>query len=386
MSVTTQQDIRPTLSIGDVVEVKPADEILAGLDERGELDALPFMPEMLQFCGRRFVVNKIAFKTCDTATWTGLRRMTDTVHLAGVRCDGQAHGGCQAGCLVFWKTAWLTRVSGPAQNGCASQSLAQQQHASVRSTPDGLTPELPAQRQPGTNGRTTLPVCSGCSRKRLTEVAQGACHPQVAGATSNEPLYSCQATELTRAAPVSIPIWDLTQYVQDVRTGNAPARQVVRGIAIGAFNRTQDLIRSKLPETLWIRGGMRYPFLQGTADRTPAERLDLQPGEWVRVKPIEQITATLNAENHNRGMSFDREMLKYCGRTAQVLRRVDHIIDESSGRMLTMKTPCIVLADAICTADYHRSCPRGVYAYWREIWLERVAAPTTTSRTAGEGS
>ena len=69
--------------------MKPAEEILAGLDERGELDALPFMPEMLQFCGRRFVVDKIAFKTCDTATWTGLRRMTDTVHLAGVRCDGR---------------------------------------------------------------------------------------------------------------------------------------------------------------------------------------------------------------------------------------------------------------------------------------------------------
>ena len=73
------------------------------------------MPEMLQFCGRRFVVDKIAFKTCDTATWTGLRRMTNTVHLAGVRCDGRAHGGCQAGCLIFWKTDWLTKISGPSQ-------------------------------------------------------------------------------------------------------------------------------------------------------------------------------------------------------------------------------------------------------------------------------
>src|SRR5215470_13175047 len=91
------------LAIGDVVEVKPAEQILAGLDERGELDALPFMPEMLQFCGQRFVVDKIAFKTCDTVSWTGLRRLTDTVHLAGVRCDGRAHGGCQAGCLIFWK-------------------------------------------------------------------------------------------------------------------------------------------------------------------------------------------------------------------------------------------------------------------------------------------
>jgi hypothetical protein len=359
MSVTRQRsDARPTMAIGDVVEVKPAEELLAGLDERGELDALPFMPEMLQFCGRRFVVDKIAFKTCDTATWTGLRRMTDTVHLAGVRCDGQAHGGCQAGCLIFWKTAWLTRISGSSENG----------HA-VRPT------------SPRAAGRP------GCTRERLTEVALGACRPrEEACVASDPPVYSCQATELTRAAPVRIPLWDVRQYVQDVRTGNAPARKVVRGISIGVFNRMQDLTRRMLPERLQFRGGRRYPFIRGTADKGPTERLDLQPGEWVRVKSIEQISATLNADNENRGLSFDPEMLKYCGRTAQVLRRVDQIIDESSGRMLAMKTPCIVLGDVVCTADYHRSCPRGVYPYWREIWLERVPAPPGTSQAPGDKS
>ena len=375
MSVTDQRpNTRPAVAIGDVVEVKSAEEILAELDERGELDSLPFMPEMLQFCGRRFVVDKIAFKTCDTATWTGLRRMTNTVHLAGVRCDGRAHGGCQAGCLIFWKTDWLTKISGP------SQGLA---------TPEQLRPERSMQRQPGPDaGPAASHVAerSGCTEERLTEVAMGACRPPDAGGASDQPAYSCQATELTRAAPVGIPFWDPRQYVQDVRTGNAPVRQVVRGIPVGMFNRMQDLTRRTLPERLWIRGGQRYPFIQGTADKSPTETLDLQPGEWVRVKSIEEISATLNAENSNRGLSFDREMLKYCGRTAQVLRRVDHIIDESSGQMLTMKTPCIVLADVTCTADYHRSCPRGIYAYWREIWLERVPAPLRTSQAAGDRS
>jgi hypothetical protein len=313
---------------------------------------------MLQFCGRRFVVDKIAFKTCDTATWTGLRRMTDTVHLAGVRCDGQAHGGCQAGCLIFWRTAWLTRISGSSENGRAVQPTA-----------------------PPSAGRP------GCTRERLTEVALGACRPaEEAGAVSDPPVYSCQATELTRAAPVGIPMWDVRQYVQDVRTGNAPARKVIRGIAVGAFNQMQDLTRRKLPQGLRFRGGRRYPFVRGTADKGPAERLDLQPGEWVRVKSVEQISATLNADNNNRGLSFDPEMVKYCGRTAQVLRRVEHIIHESSGRMLTMKTPCIVLAGVTCTADYHRSCPRGIYQYWREIWLERVPAPRGASHAVGDKS
>ena len=85
-------------------------EILATLDERGELDSLPFMPEMLQFCGRRFRVDKRALKLCDTIGSTGMYRMRNAVHLAGVRCDGQAHDGCQASCLIYWKEAWLTRV------------------------------------------------------------------------------------------------------------------------------------------------------------------------------------------------------------------------------------------------------------------------------------
>ncbi len=44
------------LRAGDWVEVKSADEILATLDAQGCYEALPFMPEMLQYCGRRFRV------------------------------------------------------------------------------------------------------------------------------------------------------------------------------------------------------------------------------------------------------------------------------------------------------------------------------------------
>ena len=55
-----------------------------------------------------------------------------------------------------------------------------------------------------------------------------------------------------------------------------------------------------------------------------------------------------------------------------MLRRVERIIDEKSGRMLRFKNPCIVLDDVTCPGAYHRQCPRGIYQYWREIWLERV--------------
>src|SRR6266704_2819414 len=96
------------LTIGQWVEVRSKEEILRTLDKNGQLDGMPFMPEMFQFCGRRFQVHKIAHKTCDPDYKS--RRIPHAVHLE-TRCDGQAHGGCQAGCLLFWKEDWL-RPSG----------------------------------------------------------------------------------------------------------------------------------------------------------------------------------------------------------------------------------------------------------------------------------
>ena len=99
------------LRVGEIVEVRSQAEILATLDENGELDGLPFMPEMLAWCGRRLRVDKLALKLCDTIESTGMHRIRDAVHLEMSRCDGQAHGGCQAGCRIYWKEAWLKRIT-----------------------------------------------------------------------------------------------------------------------------------------------------------------------------------------------------------------------------------------------------------------------------------
>jgi hypothetical protein len=349
-------------ALGDLVEVRSAEEILAGLDSRGEHDSLQFMPEMLQYCGRTFRIDKIAGKTCDTVNWSGMREMQNTVHLADARCDGQAHGGCQAGCLIFWKTSWLKPATGD---------------GAVSGAPGVRTLPIVEVTQPEATPR------AACTPQRLAEVAHGACRPEAERAEAGETLYSCQATELPRSVGRVIPMHDVKQYVDDVRYGNASVWSVGRGIIVGAFNQFQDL-SLKLPARARIRGGNRYPFLVGTATKGPVEKLDLQPGEWVRVKSAEQIEKTLNSEHRNRGLYFDREMLRYCGQVVQVHHRVNQIIDEPTGKMITMKTPCVILSNVVCTADFHRSCPRKIYAYWREIWLERVPepAPRASSRPA----
>src|SRR6266403_2788048 len=98
-------------SIGDWVEVRSKEEILQTLDDRGMLDGMPFMPEMFAFCGQQFRVYKSAHKTCDYSVYPfHSRRLTRTVHLE-TRCDGGAHGGCEAGCLLYWKQDWLRLIS-----------------------------------------------------------------------------------------------------------------------------------------------------------------------------------------------------------------------------------------------------------------------------------
>ena len=85
MMASTSVDVRAfqaggrlALRVGELVEVRTQEEILATLDDNGELESLPFMPEMLQFCGQRLAVDKVANKLCDTMTGTGMRSMTGT--------------------------------------------------------------------------------------------------------------------------------------------------------------------------------------------------------------------------------------------------------------------------------------------------------------------
>ncbi|WP_327586242.1 hypothetical protein OHA25_03855 [Nonomuraea sp. NBC_00507] len=320
------------LKVGDVVEVLNAEEILATLDEKGELDSLPFMPEMLRFCGQRLTVHKVANKLCDTITGTGLRRMEDAVHLSAARCDGSAHGGCQTACVLYWKTSWLKRVDGPP------------------------TPE------PARSERPLLPILEVNTRRE----------PGPEG----EERFRCQATELLRAAPERLPFRDLGQYVTDIRVGNAGVGSTLRTLFFGLFNRYQRLSR-KFPRWLRIKGGLAWGFVQPGPHTGPAPTgtTDLQPGELVRIKSKDEIVATLTTKGFNRGLGFEEDMARSCGRTARVTGRVERCIDEKTGQMLEMKNPCIVLDGIICDGVYKSNCPRAFIPFWREIWLERINEP-----------
>jgi len=112
--------------------------------------------------------------------------------------------------------------------------------------------------------------------------------------------------------------------------------------------------------------------------------LSLQPGEWVRVKSYDEILKTLDQNNKNRGLYFDAEMVPYCGKSFRVQGRLKKIVDEKTGKMTEFKSPCILLEGAVCESRYSECrlfCPRAIYSYWREIWLERL--PVEQASQAG---
>jgi hypothetical protein len=301
------------------------------------------MPEMLQYCGRRFRVYKRADKTCDNIQSWSMRRMKNSVFLQDIRCNGSSHGDCQADCLIFWKEAWLKRVDDP------------------------NPPQPPA------NG--------GCTLDTLL-------HSTRAERSGEEPTYSCQATQL-REFTSDLRWWDLRQHVRDITSRNlrpecgSPSKSdqlletilsvmtVVRGIIISTFNSIQGR-----------RHTSRYPFIEGKTAKSPLCDLKLRPGELVKIKSKEEIIGTLNDSNRNRGLLFEGEMLRHCNGIYKVRRRVDRIIDEKTGKMLDMKNPCIILEDVFCQGDYHNYCPRAIYSYWREGWLERAASVEMTEDKA----
>jgi hypothetical protein len=300
-----------TPRVGDLVRIHSLEEIAATLDANGCLDGLPFMPEMAKFCGTTGTVFRYVDKVYDYGGRKDMRRMKDAVLIAGLRCDGAAHDDCQARCYLLWKTAWITRVDAPAiARGNAAKAL----------------------------GPTSVEQGNGTDRR-----------------------YICQYTELARASSRMSP-WDPRQDLRPLIAGNVTLAAFGVAILTRLFNIAQRL-----------RGGIGFPVTSGGAG-TGSKRTDLhlQPGERVRVRDPERIFETLDRIGKNRGLWFDGDMLKHTKQHRTVLLKVERIIDDASGRMLQMKTPCVILDGVDCSGEFLNFSPQHDMPFWREAWLERT--------------
>ena len=297
------------LCAGDVVKVKSESEIRATLDSDGLFEGIPFMPEMLQFCGRRLSVFKRADKIC--VELSPISRLRNTVFLDEVRCDGSSHDGCKRMCLIFWKEEWLERA-------------------------DEEEPEPPF------------------DWLNVPEV-------NVSDSISDK-TYSCQSTALPKAVePLSG--WDPRQYFRDIKSRTFSPWDVLRAFFFSLYNKVMR-----------YAGQSEFGATVGKESRTPIVSLDLQRGELVEVKDKHEIGMTLDTSGKNRGLSIDYEMLRHTGKRFRVLRRVDRIILETTGKMREIKNT-VILDRAPCEGLCRRACARNSYPMWREAWLKRVEEP-----------
>ncbi len=236
----------------------------------------------------------------------GEGKLKNTVFLEDVRCDGAAHDGCQRNCLVFWNERWLRTPGG--------NKPAPQDHDAALSR---------------------LPVKSGDR-------------------------YYCQSTELARIAdpPAVGMLAGLATVTRDLLNREVSIDRFAAIISRVLVNRVRKLV-----------GLDEIGRLKGPATENSKGNLDLKPGELVEIRPLSEISETLDGEGKNKGLTFEPEMTIYKG-PYEVDRQIDRIILEATGQMRTL-THTVALKGVSCQGLCARNCPRANPIYWREIWLRR---------------
>lgn len=303
------------LIVGDLVEVRPWAEVRSTLDAQGCLDGLPFMPEMLAMCGRRARVFRGMHRLFDYRKSRRMRHMQGSVLLVGTACDGASHGGCEAACHTIWKADWLRRVE-----------------------PDEAFATMPA-----SSGE---PVAAD-----NTAVLEHGTRP---------PLYACQLTRLNTASQ-PLPKWSLVDIWRPLIAGNVAPAAFVTGWLTHFFNELQH-----------HRGGIGFPAFEpfrDTGHASPA--IPLAPGDQVIVRSPGEIRATLDDRLIHRGLGFEPDMLKHCGRRHCVQSEIRMLIDIVSGEMRTMKTPAYLLRGVHFSGERQLFNVQYEPLFWRALWLRR---------------
>lgn len=89
-------------------EVRSAEELKGGRVGGNRHGGLLFMPEMLEYAGKRFRVVKKVERAWDG---TGYRRVAEPIYLLeGLHCSGDVlgdEGPCDRGCRILWHKDWL---------------------------------------------------------------------------------------------------------------------------------------------------------------------------------------------------------------------------------------------------------------------------------------
>jgi hypothetical protein len=295
---------------GDAVQVRSFAEIAATLDDSGMLEGMPFLPEMLEYCGRTMTVRWRVNKVLQGYDKGGLRAIKSTVLLDEAFCNGEAHGDCQRMCFFLWKTAWLKPERG------RSPDLVESADGGALAEADPRVRDLPRDRV-------------------------------------------CQATALT-AATAPLRLLDPRRYYWDMTSRLYEPAAYFRYLLGGIYRKTLKRVARRLRRDR----GLKF-------DAAGSDKLSLGRGDLVEVKSVKEIRATLDRQGRNRGLYFMPNMWAFCGNRFRVLRPVYRMLSEKTGGMRPRKN-IVILNGVTCSGRSQGGCQRGCHIFWKEAWLRRV--------------
>jgi hypothetical protein len=98
----------------------------------------------------------------------------------------------------------------------------------------------------------------------------------------------------------------------------------------------------------------------------------LQIGDVVRIRSLDEIRLTLNADNRLKGCKFMPEMELYCGTIQRVFKPVERYLNECDYTVRKAKG-LVILENLFCqgVAEAGR-CDRSCFYFWRVEWLEKL--------------
>lgn len=297
----------------DLVRVKSLKQIINTLDVDGCLDGLPFMPEMVEYCGKTYRISFKVEKTCvdNPVMYMGEFKNNDVYFLEDLRCSGANHNGCNRACRIFWKESWLEPISND-DSKCISYDLSHNDEI----------------------------VKNKLKTKKTDEI------------------YFCQSTQL--------------RYATRPLTSKEKVFKLIKDVKIGTYDLINATKLLLLPVLRKLIRKIKDQHPHGILTKTPEGILNLQPGEIVEVKPLDEIVATLDKNGKNKGLSFEPDMKTFCGKQFKVRNRLDKMILEKNGKMIDVRNS-VILEGVTCECYFaFGGCPRKEFQFWREIWLKRV--------------
>jgi len=96
----------------------------------------------------------------------------------------------------------------------------------------------------------------------------------------------------------------------------------------------------------------------------------LNQGDLVTVRDFSEISRTLDKFGALDGLPFNPEMLKYCGQTFLVRRRVNKLIQEGVGASMRRIRDVVLLDGTTCDGKAHDDCQRACFPLWKTAWLK----------------